>query len=45
MPTRVKLGHFPLDEPNFLKKVLYQRYFLGVHYGFWIMMSFHHQIP
>ena len=30
---------------NFLKKVVYQRYSLGIHYGFWIMMSFHHQIP
>lgn len=40
-----KTGPLPLDEPNFLKKVLYQRYSLGIHYGFWIMMSFHHQIP
>ncbi|BBV82373.1 hypothetical protein STW0522ENT60_30510 [Enterobacter kobei] len=44
MPTRVKQDRSPLGELNFLKKVLYQRYSLGIHYGFWIMMSFHHQI-
>ena len=45
MLTSVKQDHSPLGEPNFLKKVLYQHYSLDIHYGFWIMMSFHLQIP
>lgn len=40
-----KTGPFPLRRAQFLKKVLYQHYSLGIHYGFWIMMSFHLQIP
>ncbi len=45
MLMSVKQGRSPLGEPNFLKKVSYQHYSLGIHYGFWIKMSFHHQIP